>query len=175
MPTEVLRNVRNEWKRKADRAYKEARERLEDEIGGKFVRLRYPKKRDETARVQKVTGQVSSVSVGRIPEEGVEFSVWVEFEGGEEFMDPEAITVVEGGGEPDRGWRDAEKEVPPRMKGDAEVSERVEVYIEDGTAPGGGRRAIDYYLFTDGRWDTEIGSSRRVTYWKPLEPGPTSE
>ena len=95
--SDVLEGVRRSFKKKQRQAYQTARRELEQQIVKEEVVLEYSfeERNGLNERVPEVSGKVKAVNTGTIMEKGIEFTVFVEFEDGRTFVDPEEIYITD--------------------------------------------------------------------------------
>lgn len=103
MKNDVLEDARSRFKDKVNKAYRDAYDRLNKRVVGERVSLMYPYEegKQEGPRIGEVQGTVESIEVGEIPEDNVNFTTFVKFEDGREFIDPESIEVHKPDPNPD--------------------------------------------------------------------------
>lgn len=165
---DVLSDVREDWRDTVHEAYMDARQQLQHFVGNKVV-LTYARQPEDDVRTTRKVGVIDSITVGRTPDE--RFAVFVDFENGEEWVDPEKIIPQDE----ESGWVHVDDRLPERAYG-SPTSEKVEVYLETGA------RQLCRYNFREGLWETELETLEEhdtldeyVEYWKPLEPDPQIE
>ena len=94
---DVLESTRTHFKEELNKAYRAAQRDLNNRVVGEKVSLMYPfeEGKQEGPRVGEVQGTVRSIEVGEIPYQNQKFTVFVVFEDGREFTDPESIEIID--------------------------------------------------------------------------------
>ena len=91
MPEEVLSEVQNHFNQQVQKAYRSAYRNLNNKIVGEEVELSYPLENGLESRVPEVEGVVRDIDTGKLVHKNIDFAVFIEFEDGRTFIDPEAI------------------------------------------------------------------------------------
>lgn len=95
MSEEVLSEVQNRFNQQVQKAYRSAYRNLNNKIVGEQVELSYPLENGLESRVPEVEGVVRDIDTGKLVHKNIDFAVFIEFEDGRTFIDPESIVITQ--------------------------------------------------------------------------------